>query len=574
MPFLAEEHIAIPNKDLLSWMFDDQKYDQDKPIYVDTVNPSRAICSRQARTLVRKLCAGFKQVGLQKDDCVCILSFNNIYYPMAFLGIMSFGGIFAGSNPSHTPYELAHAFKIAAVQALLVEPELLPNALKAAKQCNISYSRIFIFDHQTPLSTPSDWRDRAGEGLGAEEKWGGMKSWRCLMECGESDWERWDDEKMSKEKTAARLFSSGTTGLPKAVDMSHYNFVAQHTMVLEYKPRDYEVIRLLCTPMFHVSNVPRAHTSPLRGGLRTYVMKRFELEPWLRNVEGFGITEANLVPPMVIQIINSPLTKKYSLHSIRNAWAGAAPLAAKPQARFKALLRSSAPFNQVWGMSETSCIATMTHYPEHDPTGSVGQFLPNLDSKLVDDEGNDITGYDVAGELCVRGPLIVKGYFGNEEANRLSWDKDGYFRTGDVAVRKKENGLWYIVDRKKELIKVRGFQVAPAELEGVLLMHPDIADAAVLGVPAGGSAGVVGESGSADGAGRSGSEVPRAYLVRRKGSALTESQIQAYMREILAGYKQLDGGIKFLAAIPKNASGKILKKELREMAGRDMAARL
>lgn len=148
---------------------------------------------------------------------------------MAFLGIVAFGGVFAGSNPSHTAYELAHAFKIAQVRALIVEPELLPNALKAAEEVGIPRSRIFVFDHHTPLSVPSS------------DQWDGLKSWRSLMEHGTSDWVRWDDEKKSKDTTAARLFSSGTTGMPKAVDMSHYNFVAQHTMVIEYKPRDFQV---------------------------------------------------------------------------------------------------------------------------------------------------------------------------------------------------------------------------------------------------------------------------------------------------------------------------------------------
>lgn len=317
--------------------------------------------------------------------------------------------------------------------------------------------------------------------------------------------------------------------------------------------------------MFHVSNVPRAHTSPLRSGMKTYIMRRFELESWLCNIERFQISEANMVPPMVIQVINSPLTKKYSLKSIRNSWVGAAPLAAEPQARYKALLRPDTPFNQVWGMSETSCIATMLHYPEHDPTGSVGRFLPNLDAKLVDDDGNDITDFDVAGELCVRGPLIVKGYFDNTEANRLAWDEDGFFHTGDMALRKRENGLWYIVDRKKELIKVRGFQVAPAELEGVLLSHPEISDAAVIGVAGGGARA---------NAGQQGSELPRAYIVTKAGSRLREANIQAYMKERLAGYKQLVGGVRFVDTIPKNASGKILKKDLKEIAKREMSVRL
>lgn len=313
--------------------------------------------------------------------------------------------------------------------------------------------------------------------------------------------------------------------------------------------------------MFHVSNVPRAHTSPLRGGLQTYVMRRFELESWLRNIERFQITEANMVPPMVIQVINSPLSKKYSLKSVRNSWVGAAPLAAAPQARYKTLLRPDTPFTQVWGMSETSCIATMLHYPEQDLTGSVGRFLPNHDVKLVDDDGKDITDFDIAGELCVRGPLIVKGYFNNPEANRAAWDGAGYFHTGDIAIRRRENGLWYIVDRKKELIKVRGFQVAPAELEGVLLTHPNISDAAVIGIPAGGV--------NAD-AGEEGSELPRAYIVIKPGSKLNEAHVHEYMKERLAGYKQLVGGIKFVDAVPKNASGKILKKDLKELAKREM----
>ncbi|KAF2750804.1 4-coumarate-CoA ligase-like protein [Sporormia fimetaria CBS 119925] len=547
MPFLAQEHVPIPAKDLLSWIFDEQTYDPDKPIYVDAEQPDRTISSRQARAIVKRLNAGFSAHGLEKGDCVCMLSFNDIYYSMAFLGIVAAGGIFAGTNPSHTPYELAHSWKIAQARALIVEPELLPNALKAAKECGIPTSRIFVFDHHTPLD-----EDLC---LTAQKKWGGLRSWRSLLAHGEAGWETWDDESKSEETTAARLFSSGTTGLPKAVDMTHHNFVAQHTLVMEYKPRDYQVIRLLCTPMFHVSNVPRAHTSPLRGGFVTYIMRRFELEPWLRNVERYQITEAMMVPPMVIQIIKSPLTKQYSLASIRNSWVGAAPLAASPQRHFKALLRPDAPFNQVWGMSETSCIATMLHYPEYDATGSVGRFLPNLDSKLVNEEGEDITDYDVVGELCVRGPIIVKEYFGNPQANTFSWDKDGYFHTGDMAIRRRSNGLWYIVDRKKELIKVRGFQVAPAELEGVLMTHPDIADAAVIGVPAGGPGASAAEMGS---------EVPRAYLVLKEGARLDEKDVLEYMEGKLAKYKRLEGGVRFVKAIPKNASGKILKRELRE----------
>jgi acyl-CoA synthetase (AMP-forming)/AMP-acid ligase II len=200
-------------------------------------------------------------------------------------------------------------------------------------------------------------------------------------------------------------------------------------------------------------------------------------------------------------------------------------------------------------MTETSCIATMFPYPEKDFTGGVGRLIPNLTAKLVDDDGNDISAYDVHGELCVKGPTVIPGYFENPEANKSSFDDEGFFHTGDIAYCDGKTKIWYIVDRKKELIKVRGFQVAPPELEGVLLSHPDIVDAAVIGV----------ESGEKD------SESPRAYVVRRPGSdvsKLDEAAVKAYLKPKLASYKKLDGGVRFVESIPKNASGKVSEERV------------
>jgi acyl-CoA synthetase (AMP-forming)/AMP-acid ligase II len=216
------------------------------------------------------------------------------------------------------------------------------------------------------------------------------------------------------------------------------------------------------------------------------------------------------------------------------------------------------PFTQVWGMTETSCICTKHPHNVHDNTGSIGRPIPNIDVKLIDDEGKDITAFGTRGELCVRGPTIIRGYFENPSANKRDWDDEGFFHTGDICFIEEKSGLYYIVDRKKELIKVRGFQVAPPEVEAVLLSHPEIVDAGVIGVP--------------DPI-REGGEVPRAYLVRRtpKGEKPSEAEIHALVGAKLASYKRLEGGIVFIEAIPKNASGKILKKELREWAKREMA---
>jgi 4-coumarate--CoA ligase len=279
--------------------------------------------------------------------------------------------------------------------------------------------------------------------------------------------------------------------------------------------------------------------------------------------------------------INSPLNQKYSMKAIRTGIVGAAPLDKHPQGRMQVLLGNK-PLTQVWGMTETCCVATRLRYPTFDNTGSVGTPLPNLDIKLVDDAGKDISGFDVRGELCIRGPTVIRGYFENEEANKRDFDEEGYFHTGDIAYVARVSGLYYIVDRKKvslpvliskkgsqgtlannisqELIKVRGFQVAPPELEGVLLSHPDIVDCAVIGV--------------ADPV-RTQDEVPRGYVVRRPGSSgPSDKELHAYMRERLSSFKMLEGGIRWVELIPKNASGKILKRILREEAKREAGAKL
>ncbi len=242
---------------------------------------------------------------------------------------------------------------------------------------------------------------------------------------------------------------------------------------MEVNPRPYEVRicfpfegarnsyeqirRLISNPMFHASQVPRAHTSVIRSGQVSYIMRRFELEPWLQNITRYNITEVNIVPMMVVNLLASGLLEsgKYSLQALRNAWAGSAPLDKQTQARFKKYLRPDTPFNQAWGMSETTCIATWFYYPEQDFTGSVGRLLPGCDAKVVDEHGKDVSGVkgpngiDVQGELCVRGPIIVSNYHKNAEANKRDWDTEGYFHTGDIAYCDSKTRKWYIVGRRK-----------------------------------------------------------------------------------------------------------------------------
>ncbi|KID96939.1 AMP-dependent synthetase/ligase, partial [Metarhizium majus ARSEF 297] len=534
--FKASRQIDLPTKDILSYIFDEPDYDQDKPVYVDTNDSTRTISCNQARVIIRQLIAGLRAAGVKPGDCIAIHSFNDISYSMLVLAIIGAGGIFTGTNPAYTAGELSHHIKTSRCSFLISEPEILNPLLEAARDNNIPDDNIWIFN---PL----------GQQVPA-----GRRPWTDLLKHGEQDWLRFDDHDASKSTTAARLFSSGTTGLPKAVTITHYNLIAQHELVVKADHRPYEVSHVVATPIFHAAAAPTTHVSALASGHVVFMMRRFELKAFLHAVETFRATELVLVPPIAIAILTSPYaTTRPFLATVRNARCGAAPLDKQLQARLQQLLSNGAGLTQVWGMTETSCVATMFPYGEHDDTGSVGRIIPNVELKLVGDDGREIRDYGVRGEICVRGPTVTPGYFDNTQANADSFDSDGWYKTGDIGYCDDKTRKWYIVDRKKELIKVRGFQVAPSELEAVIISHPQVIDAAVIGVALPGAEG----------------EFPRAFVVRRPGSEglkLDERAVREYMESRLAKYKALTGGVKFVDAIAKNASGKILKRLLREQS--------
>jgi 4-coumarate--CoA ligase len=543
MPFLAQKCLSIPTKDILSWMYDNPLFDQDRPvrslstlalycshhtntrlqIYIDASNPAHHITAAQAHVLIRQLIAGFKYAGIQTGDVVLVHAFNSIYYPIIVLGIIGAGAIYTGTNPGYTRWEIEHALKSSGAKMVICDTEVLENGMSvAAQECGLPRERILMLDDTIlhfPLPHAAD----------------DMTSWRSLLMHGEADWQRFDELETSRRTIAGLFFSSGTTGLPKLAKLSHYNLIAQHTLVFQANPRPYLLKRLIALPMFHAATAPSTHFSPLRAGQQQIVMRRYEPRSFLEMAEKHTITDLTLVPPQVTSMLAVPLTKaekRRMLASVRWAVGGAAHLDATTQKRFQDLLPPGSPFTQIWGMTEVSCFGSIFPWPEIDDTGSVGKFLSNLDVKLLDDDGKDITNFDVRGELAVRGPTITTGYVG--VARERDFDSEGYFRTGDMLYCDSRTRLWYIVDRKKELIKVRGFQVAPAELEGVILECPGVADVAVIGV-----------NGGVD-------------------EELTEQQIKSWVEAKLAKYKRLDGGVVFVPAIPKSPSGKILKRVLKE----------
>jgi 4-coumarate--CoA ligase len=279
----------------------------------------------------------------------------------------------------------------------------------------------------------------------------------------------------------------------------------------------------------------------LYNGGTAVTMPRFDLEEFLRIIQEHKVTRAYVVPPIVLALAKHPMVDHYDLSSLRSVFSGAAPLGAELAAEASA--RIGCEVVQGYGLTETSPVTHATPPGQFKP-GSIGVAISNTDCRVVDPDGNDL-GVDEDGEIWIRGPQVMKGYLNNPGATAATIDEDGWLHTGDIG-HVDADGHWYIVDRLKELIKYKGFQVPPAELEGLLLTHPAVADAAVIPVPD-----------------EEAGEVPKAFVVLKPGAEATPEEIREHVAGHVAHYKQIRY-LDIIDEIPKSASGKILRRILKD----------
>ncbi|MCJ1275348.1 hypothetical protein MMC21_003150 [Puttea exsequens] len=476
-----------------------------------------------------------KKYGLKEGHSVALFSPNNIWYPVAMLGALRAGGIVSGASPAYNIEEMTYALKKAGSEYLMTITSSMDIAAAAAENAGIPKERIFLLEGEMEGFTTMKELLEIGKSYGAEGQASSFKIHKG---------------KKNKDVCAFLSFSSGTTGLPKAVMIAHQNVIAQVLQVQKITPPDLRKV-LAVLPVFHITGLVHALHLPITINAEVYMLPAFTMKDMLDTVVKHQLQELLVVPPILIRLVRDSLVDKYDLSCMRRFSTGAAPLSEE----ILHLLQRKFPqtkFKQAYGMTE-SCSCITAHPPEkydYKYGHTVGTICASTEVKVIDLDGNEL-GPNEPGEILTRGPQITMGYLDNPKATADTFDNYGWLHTGDQGIIDDE-GMLTITDRIKEMIKVKGIGVAPAELEDLLLGHPGIEDVAVMGI-------------SDDYSG----EVPKAFVVLKggaHGSPEMEKELRKYVKERKVRHKWIDGGVEFVDAIPKSASGKILRRVLRDQS--------
>jgi 4-coumarate--CoA ligase len=478
-----------------------------------------------------------RKYGLREGDTVALFAPNTVWYPVAMFGTLRSGGKVSGASPGYNVEEMTNALQTGEAKFLFTVPESMEVAAAAAKNAGIPLNRVFLLEGSMEGFTTMAQLLAIGESYG---------------ENGCSPQYRLPTRKQNSDICGFLSFSSGTTGLPKAVMISHANIIAQCMQIQQITPSTHRRI-LAVLPLFHITGLVHQLHLPILLNANVYMLSAFSMDTMLQTVQDFKVEEMLIVPPVIIRMVREPQTlAKYDLRSVKRFSSGAAPLSAE----ILQLLQKAFPgtgFKQGYGMTE-SCSCITSHPPSKygfEYAFRVGTIVANTELKIVDPESGRECGLNEPGEIWARGPQVVMGYLNNRKATEETFDKDNFLHTGDIGFLDEE-GLLTISDRLKEMIKVKGIGVAPAELEDILLGHEDVQDVAVLGIPD-------------DYAG----ERPKAYVVLKPEASRNQQEagkrLIKHVQDNKVRHKWVTE-VEIVDLIPKSPSGKILRRVLRDRA--------
>ncbi|MGW1027374.1 4-coumarate--CoA ligase family protein [Streptomyces sp. NPDC002577] len=494
----------------------------DAPALIDGVDGT-TLSYALLDTFHRRVAAALAEAGVRKGDVLALHGPNTIAYPTVFYAATRAGASVTTVHPLATAEEFGKQLRDCDARWIITVSPLLDVARAAAERAG-GVTEIFVCDR--------------------------ADGHRSLLDMLGSTAPEPHVTIDPAEDIAALPYSSGTTGTPKGVMLTHRSIatnLAQLEPLIPMGPGD-RILAVL--PFFHIYGLTALMNAPLRQGATVVVLPRFDLDTFLAAIEKHRITGLYVAPPIVLALAKHPAVTQYDLSSLRYLISAAAPLDAElAQACSRRL--GLPPVGQAYGMTELSPGTHVVPLDAADPPpGAVGKLIASTEMRILslDDPGKDV-GVGERGEIVIRGPQVMKGYLGRPDATAEMIDADGWLHTGDIGYVDADGWL-YVVDRVKELIKYKGFQVAPAELEALLLTHDGIADAAVIGVYDGDN-----------------NEVPKAFVVRQRSAAdISEDEVMAYVAERVAPYKKVRR-VEFIDGVPRAASGKILRRELRERAG-------
>lgn len=513
---------------LHTYCFENYSQFADRPcLIVGSTNKTYSFA--ETHLISRKVGAGFAHLGLKQGDVVMILLQNCAEFAFSILGASMVGAVTTTANPFYTSAEIF-------------------------KQLNASKAKIVVTQAQY-VDKLRDYPDgqvaKIGEGftvITIDDPPENCMHFSVVSEANESEL---PEVSINSDDPVALPFSSGTTGLPKGVVLTHKSLITSVAQQVDGENPNLHLtpddVVLCVLPLFHIYSLNSVLLCSLRAGAAVLLMQKFEIGTLLELIQRYRVSVAAVVPPLVLALAKNPMVESFDLSSIRVVLSGAAPLGKE----LEAALRSRVPqavLGQGYGMTEAGPVLSMclafAKQPFPTKSGSCGTVVRNAELKVVDPETGCSLGRNQPGEICIRGQQIMKGYLNDPEATASTIDVDGWLHTGDIGYVDDDEEV-FIVDRVKELIKFKGFQVPPAELEALLVSHPSIADAAV--VPQ-----------KDDVAG----EVPVAFVVRSNGFELTEEAVKEFILKQVVFYKRLHK-VYFVHAIPKSPSGKILRKDLR-----------